>query len=98
MGAIQLMERIVRMLSLGVFITRSKTIMFTAHIIKQINHRRHQCQRETPKEDKILWIVLCSQLAMFEQRSKQVGVFGYLQLLIKSSSRYLTRLYNVIMI
>ena len=27
---------------------------------------KHQCQRETPKEDKILWIVLCSKLTMFE--------------------------------
>ena len=27
---------------------------------------KHQCQRETPKEDKILWIVLCSKLTTFE--------------------------------
>ena len=41
----------------------------------------HQCQRETPKEDKILWIVLCSKLTMFEQSSKQFGVYGSLHLL-----------------
>ena len=27
---------------------------------------KHQCQRETPKEDKILWIVLCSKHTMFD--------------------------------
>ena len=42
---------------------------------------KHQCQRETPKEDKILWIVLCSKHTMFEQRSNQFGVYGSLHLL-----------------
>ena len=42
---------------------------------------KHQCQRETPKEDKILWIVLCSKHTMFEQRSNQFGVHGSLHLL-----------------
>ena len=41
----------------------------------------HQCQRETPKEDKILWIVLCSKHTMFEQRSNQCGAYGSLHLL-----------------
>ena len=42
---------------------------------------KHQCQRETPKEVKILWIVLCSKLTLFEQRSNQFGIHGSLHLL-----------------
>ena len=47
---------------------------------------KHQCQRETPKEVKILWIVLCSKLTLFEQRSDQFGVYGYLHLLCFKSN------------
>ena len=47
--------------------------VYTAKFILEASH---QCQRETPKEDKILWIVPCSKLNMFEQRSKQFGVYG----------------------
>ena len=51
------------------------------HIDYFILEASHQCQRETPKEDKILWIVLCSKHTMFEQRSNQFGVYGSLHLL-----------------
>ena len=37
--------------------------VYTAKFILEASH---QCQRETPKEDKILWIVLCSKYTMFE--------------------------------
>ena len=54
--------------------------VYTAKFILEASH---QCQRETPKEDKILWIeiVLCSKRTLFEQRSKQFGVHGPLHLL-----------------
>ena len=52
--------------------------VYTAKFILEASH---QCQRETRKEDKILWIVLCSKLTMFEQRSNQFGVYGSLHLL-----------------
>ena len=52
--------------------------MYTTKFILEASH---QCQRETPKEDKILWIVLCSKHTMFEQRTNQFGVYGSLHLL-----------------
>ena len=63
--------------------------VYTAKFILEASH---QCQRETPKEDKILWIVLCSKHTMFEQRSKSVYVVPFLQyflIIIKSSSSVL---------
>ena len=52
--------------------------VYTAKFVLEVSH---QCQRETPKEDKILWIVLCSKHTMFEYRSEQFGVYGSLHLL-----------------
>ena len=53
--------------------------VYTAKFILEASH---QCQRETPKEDKILWIVLCSKHTMFEQRSNQFGVCGSLSVIL----------------
>ena len=74
-------ERSTRLLEKTYF--NYSTSVYSKFILEASVSKRNP-QRE--KEVKILWIVLCSKLTLFEQRSDQFGVYGSLHLLCFKSN------------